>query len=265
MGDDRHTPGAGEHGACTGRVLRPGPLVLRLYSVSTGKLLRTWSTSDESVFGSGPGLTSENNTELTWVDDDHAIAFADLWMTPEPTRKPTKNIDHQDVRVLDVTSRGSDLLADSRVIWSQAQAQSRSRSRSASSADRSDSCTFWEGVFVAADGKAVVRPSVTGPTGRYRQGQDWTVRWLAYSTAAPTVARVLYTVTIPVPLAGSFALNGQPLSAPSAAIMAAWYFFTGNHPAVDARVAVVSAGKLCPLPAKLVVNTPLNGFPAIAW
>jgi hypothetical protein len=235
------------------------PGVLRLYSVSTGNLLRTWSTSDESVFGSGPGLYSENNTELTWVDDDHAIAFASQWVTPEPTRKPTKNIDHQDVRVLDVASRGSDLLADSRVIWSQTQPQSPS------SPDRPDGCTFWEGVFVAADGKAVVCPSVTDPTGRYHPGQHWTVRWLTYATTAPTVPRVLYTVTIPVPLAGSFALNEQPLSASSAAIMAVWYFFAGNHPATGVHVAVVSAGKLRPLPVRLDIGNPLNGFPAIAW
>ena len=211
------------------------------------------------MFGSGPGLYSENNTELTWVDDDHAIAFANWWITSEPDRQANKNIDHQDVRVLDVTSRGGALLADSRVIWSQV------RPQSPSSADRPDGCAFEEGVLVAADGKAVVCASLTSPSGSYHRGQDWTVRWLSYSTAAPTVARVLDTVTIPVPLAGSFALNEQPLSASSAAIVAVWYFFAGNHPATGVHVAVVSEGKLRPLPAKLDIGNPLNGFPAIAW
>jgi hypothetical protein len=107
--------------------------------------------------------------------------------------------------------------------------------------------------------------TVTDPTGRYHPGQHWTVRWLTYTTTAPTVARVLYTLTIPVPQAGSFALSEQPLSASSAAIVAVWYFFAGNHPATGAHVAVVSAGKLRLLPAKLVIDNPLNGFPAIAW
>ena len=223
----------------------------------TGKLLRIGHQRRIGV-RQRAGPTSENDGELTSVDDDHAIAFANQSITPKPTRKPTKNIDHQDVRVLDVTSRGSDLLADSRRLVAGAAAVrvvGRSRGR----------LTFWEGVFVAADGKTVVCTSLTGPTGRYHPGQHWTVRWLTYSTAAPTVARVLNTVTISVPNAGSFALNEQPLSGPSAAIIAVWYFFAGDHPAVDTRVAVVSAGKLRLLPTKLVVSDPVDGFPAIAW
>jgi hypothetical protein len=233
------------------------PGVLRLYSVSTGKLLRTWSTSDQSVFGSGPGLYSENNTELTWVDDDHAIAFANQWITAEPGRKPTRNIDHQNVRVLDVTGRGRDLLADSRVVWSQAQP--------APLTNGSDGCSFDYGVLVAADGKTVVCPSLTYPSAPYHQGEAWTVRWLTYSIAAPTVARVLGTAAMPVPLGVSFALEEQALNAPSAAIVSIWYFLASNHPAPGVRVTVVSAGKLRPLPVKLVLNKSQMGLPAIAW
>jgi hypothetical protein len=243
---------------------RPG--VLRIYSVSTGKLLRTWSTSDKSVFGGAPGLYSEDNIELTWVDADHAIAFSSTRVAPAAGRGTSTFTDHESVRVLDVTRRSGDLLADSRVAWSQTE--------SSPSAGSSHGCTFELGELVVADGKAIICPSVTAPRGSYHPGQHVTVRWLTYSTAAPTVARLLETVTIPVTQPGAFTLDEEPLSAPSPAIMAAWGFFgDNNHAAAGAPVDVVSEGKFRPLPVKLPIGNRLlgipsivsYGFPATAW
>ena len=90
------------------------PWVLRLYSVTTGKLLRTWSTSSPSVDGGGPGLYSDDNTHLTWVDGDRTIAFFTLWITREPNAKSPRYLYHEGIRELDVTAGGGDLLADSR-------------------------------------------------------------------------------------------------------------------------------------------------------
>ncbi len=233
------------------------PGVLRLYSVSTGKLLRTWSTSDQSVFGAGPGIISENTTELTWVDDDHAIAFYTMWTTPKPSNKTSKYFNHQTVRELNVTASGGQLLADSRVTWS--------LTKPNQPLSQPDSCNFPDGVLVAADGKSIVCDSITFPAGPYHQGQHWTVRWLTYSTTGPTVARVLETVTVPVSLPGALALTAEPISAPSPAIIAIWFQFAGDHPAEYLHVGLISQGRLRELPVKFVIDNPDNGYPAIAW
>jgi hypothetical protein len=233
------------------------PGVLRLYSVPTGKLLRSWSTRDLSVFGDGPGFTSENNTELTWVDDDHAIAFFSMWVTPKASRTPSKAFDHETVRVLNVAASGRQLLADSRVVWS--------LTESAQPVDHPDSCMFGEGVLVAADGKSIVCPAITEPAGPYHKGLHWTVRWLTYSTTAPTVARVLETITVPESFASGLVLNAEPISASSPAVIAIWFLFENDHPAADLHVGLVSQGTLRELPVKLVIDNPNGGSPAIAW
>ena len=164
------------------------PWVLSLYSVTTGKLLRTWSTSSPSVDGGGPGLYSDDNTHLTWVDGDRGIAFFTLWITGNPNANPSQYVYHEGIRELDVTAGGSELLADSRVAWSQAQPAS--------------SIDHWAGL-------ACGRPTSSSPrTGRRSCAPRPTI-WpgstarasmdgarLTYSTAAPTVVRTLETVTI---------------------------------------------------------------------
>lgn len=232
------------------------PGVLRLYSVSTGKPLRAWSTRDLSVFGGGPGLTSENNTELTWVDDDHAIAFFSMWTTPAPSSKTSKYFHHETVRVLNVAASGGQLLADSRVEWSQTEP--------GQAVGHPGSCMLGQDVLVAADGKSIVCPSITSPTGPYHKGQRWTVQWLTYSTTAPTVARVLETITVPESFPSGLVVSAEPISAPSPAIIAIWYLFENNHPAADLHVGLISQGRVSELPVKFAIDF-YDGFPAIAW
>jgi hypothetical protein len=230
------------------------PGVLRLYSVSTGKLAHAWSTSDQSVFGAGAGLMSENNTELTWVDDDHAITFVSLWVSSKAGAQPPAVLNHESIRVLDVTAGGGNLLADSRVEWSQTEP----------AGSASAGCQWGQWVLVAADGKAVVCPSITSPTGPYRKGQHWTVRWLTYSTTAPTVARVLDTVTIAESFPSGLILQAQAISGPGIAIIAASGLFENNHPAADIRVGLIRRGTFVRLPVKLAVS-PDFAFTDFAW
>jgi hypothetical protein len=110
-----------------------------------------------------------------------------------------------------------------------------------------------------------VCPSITEPSGPYHQGQVWTVRWLAYSTAAPAVARVLETITVPESFPSGLAVTAEPVSASSPAIIAIWCLLENNHPAADIRVGLISQGAVSELPVKLVIGGPGNGFPAIAW
>ncbi|HEY3881449.1 MAG TPA: hypothetical protein VGM12_22890, partial [Trebonia sp.] len=94
------------------------PVQLQIYSVTTGKLERAWSTSDQTVFG-GPGRASIGSvtaTALTWVDDDRALAFPTISTASNPRKH--EDITHETMRLLDMSAGGSDLIAASRVIWS---------------------------------------------------------------------------------------------------------------------------------------------------
>lgn len=85
-----------------------GPELLRIYSVATGALLRTW-TGPPSNLTWDAYLGRDNNTTLSWLADGHTVAF-----------------DYGDggragVRMLDTSRPGHDLIADSRpTAWSMA-------------------------------------------------------------------------------------------------------------------------------------------------
>jgi hypothetical protein len=79
-------------------------LVLQVYSVATGQLQHSWPT--------GVNVTSSGNTQpitgLSWVGDS-TLGFT-LTKTPGVS---------EEVRTLDVTTASGNVLADSRVVWSQ--------------------------------------------------------------------------------------------------------------------------------------------------
>jgi hypothetical protein len=81
---------------------------LYVYSVTTGRLLRSWSTTDSSAIASGPVPADRQPgpeyPELTWIDQDRAIAF------------PTLSGSSVSIRSVDVTGSGTDLMADSKVV-----------------------------------------------------------------------------------------------------------------------------------------------------
>ena len=128
--------------------------------------------------------------------------------------------------------------------WSQAQP--------ASSVDHWAGC-LWEGdVLVAADGKTVVCPSVYVLTGKYRKGEHWTVRWLAYSTAAPTVARTLGTLTIAETVPSTLLIDPQEVSPSGTAVIASWYPLTGGEMRVTMMpVDLISKGGSTSLQVRL--------------
>jgi hypothetical protein len=61
-----------------------GTVTLRVYSVRTGALLRSWSAPprpDEYIFTPADGQ-SDSNLSLTWIDDGTALAFGELTLKP---------------------------------------------------------------------------------------------------------------------------------------------------------------------------------------
>jgi hypothetical protein len=77
---------------------------LRTYSVATGRLQRSWSATLSAPVSSDPNLV----TGLSWVGDSE-VGFA---VTYSPELR-------EEVRTLDTSTAGADLLASSRVVWSQ--------------------------------------------------------------------------------------------------------------------------------------------------
>lgn len=80
-----------------------GAITIGIYSASSGAKLRAWSTSK---FGSGP-----DQETLSWLADGRELAFSDI-----PPGADQGSSQQNQLRTLDVTGSGTDLLADSRVV-----------------------------------------------------------------------------------------------------------------------------------------------------
>ncbi len=135
-----------------------------IYSVTTGRLLRAW-TSATNVFGANSHLQG-----LTWVDGDRGIMFA----TNTLGRLAKINTNPETVRRLDVTSRGSDLAADSKVAWT--------------------TTGYCGSPLISGDGSTIVCVSTSRESA---SSSTMTATWLAFSVAAPTRGRLLYQVSMP--------------------------------------------------------------------
>ena len=176
-------------------IAQPGPVQLRIYSVTTGKLERAWSTRDQTVFGGGGALSRAATTALTWVDDDRALAF--------PTQssgldrgQTTRNVTHETMRLLDMSAGGSDLIADSRVIWStQAVTITAPAIQPAELREQHHSDAHRRREDDRVCRRQALRTHAESAD-RLTSAGRWTLAWLAYSTSAPTVARTVAQVTV---------------------------------------------------------------------
>ena len=98
---------------------KTGPLTLSVYSVSTGKALRTW-TQPTKGFPAGYGWYwgRYSNSSITWLTGGHTLAFVDGGNSGEngPPLAPT--FADVKIRTISVANGGGNLLADSKVIFS---------------------------------------------------------------------------------------------------------------------------------------------------
>jgi hypothetical protein len=105
-----------------------GPLTLTLYSVSTGRALRTWTQQANGArvgFGWYSGLYS--NTSITWLDGQ-TLAFDEGVYSPPASSLPASSpplpspqldpvFSDVKIRTLSLSSPGGSLLADSKVVF----------------------------------------------------------------------------------------------------------------------------------------------------
>jgi len=148
------------------------PLTLGVYSVATGRLQRSWPAGiDESKANRNP------ISDLSWVGDS-TVGFA-VTYTPEV---------REEVRTLDVSASGGDLLAASRVVWSQdvpaATLTPREKATILTLEPPPHAC---DTPFLTPNGQAVVCGNSTYSASDKRLSAVW----LAYPLATPTRPRVL--------------------------------------------------------------------------
>jgi hypothetical protein len=204
--------------------------VLQIYSVATGTLLHTWSTTDTAAFAGSfatvPGMAA--TTPLYWVDGDRALAFPAQQGPPAGTQGKAGP---QTERLLDLTTPGTNLIADSRVIWS----------------TRGDDCV--QGPLITADGKTVVCPDVSfvtlSGTGNNTH-ERITLRWLAYSVPAATT-RTLYQATVETKVDSGASIAVLWASTSGDTVIVDWGVARNTEP--PGNLGLVSHGKFTPLPA----------------
>ena len=92
----------------------PGQEVLRVYSMATGATLHSWYGPANAIFGNSAGIDS--NTSLSWADGGRELAFNDSW--PIASASGIVGTRDYQLRAIDLSRPGHDLLADSKPIWS---------------------------------------------------------------------------------------------------------------------------------------------------
>jgi hypothetical protein len=95
----------------------PGPLTLSLYSMSTGKALRTWTQqADGARIGFGWYSGSYSNTSITWLDGQKLAFDEGVYSRPVSSQLDPVFSDAK-IRTLSLSSPGGGLLADSKVVF----------------------------------------------------------------------------------------------------------------------------------------------------
>lgn len=210
---------------------------LGVYSVATGRLLHSWSGRETPSFH-----FVQFGTDLGWLDGDHAIAFS------------TGVFGNQTVRRLDVAAAGSDLIKDSRVIWTTPKAL-----------PGHPGCNLFTYLPVTADGKTVLcqATALNQTTNTVR----WTMQWLAYPVAAPKAApRVLYRASITAPLKDSGLGMVTLWVSTSDSVMLVDWSVSGSTGVVSMlHFGSVSHGTFTPLKVPPDDQSLEGGPPGIVW
>jgi hypothetical protein len=239
---------------------KPGTAVLRIYSMATGRLLHSWSTDWQNLFGNDPYTPGvQFNNQLSWVDGDHGIAFAS---TPplENEAGGGAGLYYTALRVLNVAAGGSDLIADSRVVWPP---------WSMGTLHALVVCGWQPAPALAANGKTVMcvfaGVDTTG-SGAARRATV-TMTWQGIQTSDPDTARVLYQVRASTvgKQTGGVDMGLLWANASASTLIVAWTVDNADDAAT--QFGIVRDGRFTPLPP-LPAQGSYRLFaesPGIAW
>jgi hypothetical protein len=220
-----------------------GPAELRIYSVATGRVLRSWTAPAHSTVIPSGSIGIDSDTSLTWLEDGHALAL-------ESTQPSDATNFTTTIRTLDVNRPGTNLIASSRVVWSSV---SRGDYSIPGPAPR---CLSNGLVLLSGDGKTVVCSMIVqtpAPGILHNQGcVPGTLELAEYSVATGRLLRAL--ATYPASCATGGTVQVFPLWASAAGNEVIGYLNTGTFavpgqktPGVM-RFGVFGAGAFRPLP-----------------
>ena len=239
----------------------PGTEVLGIYSVATGKLLKSWSaplSGELGLLSPFEFTFMQSNNQLSWVDGGRALSFTTSDFSGSSILVA--------VRTLELSTGGGNLIGDSRVVWSM---------RTTPSEGAAAACA-WAPVtvpWVTANGKTIVCfHAVTNDPGNTipsdfteKKRRTWQLTWLAYPTSDPKAAhaaRTLYKFTTYSTGAQAEGFSSvQWADATGSTMIVAWTIETTTSSAV--HFGVVSHGRYTPLPTPPGISLALP--PDIAW
>jgi hypothetical protein len=238
---------------------------LQIYSVATGRLLRSWSTDNPYVFDRGADVMSDSNYGLTWVDGDRAVDFPYNYSSTGPlttiklrgrTFRYRPITRYLAVRTLDVRASGGNLIADSRILWSEVPAQTDGYP--------SGGCSEFQDALVGGDGETILCTSSYGPDTDRPAGKivPWHLGWLATSVTAPKTARPVYAFTIDAPIASQGWLFALWSNASGSTMIGSWYFGRSQTPPVHFGAMSHGTFRALPVPPTITVG---GATPTIAW
>jgi hypothetical protein len=237
------------------------PKSLTIYSVTTGRSLRSWP---HGLFGfnSETWQKGMQTPELTWIDGDRDIAFPATSVFQQ--NKNSAAIWTAQIWHLNLGRSGGNLIADSGLVWSM------NVPVDSTSAQR---CTPFSTPMLSADGKTVVCPSTSASLAQtgaisYRQTTNtaprWTVAWLAFSVSAPGTARTLYSTTVPAGV--GVALQTAWTNASGTSALVEWGPLSSGTALSALHFGVASHGALTRYASPRVIGTNVNFFlPSVSW
>jgi hypothetical protein len=207
------------------------PITLGIYSVSSGAELRAWTTA---TFRMGPAQST-----LSWLPGGRRLAFSDL--------RVTGNVLSQELRTLDVTASGTDLVTASRALFAEPRGAS----------------TCYSLQLTPDGGTVLCAPQYAFITGGGTNGDCAAggLNFTAYSIQTGKLVRVLYRYRGPC----HNGLAAVPWTDASAAeIIAVVEADVANEGGQEtAQVGVVTDGHLRLL--KLATGVPVTDYLAVAF
>jgi hypothetical protein len=251
---------------------------LGVYSTATGRLLRSWSTTSRLAF-SNEFSVEASMAAFTWTNGDRAITFPALRAVSQPHSGKTTYI--QEIRTLDLTAKGSDLMAHSHVIWSTSSRpapQAKNAVTPVQSANPGGEqgpmpCGGEPYPMVSANGKTATCAANPG----YGLGGPRQMTWQTY--ALPDLLADIsggtdaYQSTVALPAGYAIDLETLWVSSSGSAVLGEWTESAPDHsslvgtrnspPPPQIHFGLISHGTFTPLP------TPTGVFPVtpglVAW
>jgi hypothetical protein len=221
----------------------PGGMTLQVYSVATGKLLRAWAgpapdPHSTGVQTFGEALYLDPNTTLSWTANGRSLAFV---YGPELITDTT-------VRLLDLTSPGHDLLADSRPVLDL-------------TSGRAPNCTS---LLLTSDGRTVACGAMLASAARSTGGCS-AAAGLArpgideYSIATGKLASVIYRYAGPCVVGRADVLWASPTGTTVLGYLGVTQQGTGRSTIRKQQTGVFAGGKFRPLTFGLAGGPPSAG------